>query len=47
MVSAQTIQLGNVVPGNYSYVDLAKLYLDIGTTEVSCYAIMILRNDGI
>lgn len=47
MVSDQTIQLGNVVPGNYSYVDLAKLYLDIWTTEVPCYAIMILRTDGI
>ena len=46
MVSDQTIQLGNVVLGNY-YVDLAKSYLDIWTTEVPCYAIMILSTDGI
>lgn len=47
MLSDHIIQLGNVVPGNYSFVDLAKLYLDIWTTEVPCYAIMILRTDGI
>lgn len=47
MLSDHIIQLGNVVPGNYSFVDLAKLCLDIWTTEVPCYAIMILRTDGI